>query len=315
MLGLGNISGSNAMAFDPVEDIPPLDGKVILVTGGGSGLGKQAITYLAQHNPSQIWLATQNIEEAEAACTDIRQQVHQADLRILPLDLASLDAVKQAATTFLAQADRLDILMLNAGVMCIPPGLTEDGFEKHFGINHMGHALLTKLLLPLLTRTASVSDDVRVVVVTSYSHWNAPKEGILFNILKTPAEHLSGSQRYGHSKLANILFARHLASLYPNLTVAAVHPGAADTNLHANATDSRLIDRLMNRYLYRFLIFSSVATAAKHQVWAATKKGLRSGEYYEPLGITGGGRPEGKDLQLAQKLWDWTEAELLKFSL
>lgn len=314
MLNFGNISGSNATAFDPVKDIPPLDGKVILVTGGSSGLGKQAITYLAQHNPSQIWLATQNIEEAEAACNDIRQQAPQADLRILPLDLASLDTVKQAAATFAARVDRLDILMLNAGVMSIPPGLTEDGFEKQFGINHMGHALLTKLLLPLLTRTAKDSDDVRVIVVTSYSHWNAPEGGILFDSLKTPAAHLSGSQRYAQSKLANILFARHLASQYPDLTVAAVHPGAADTNLHANATDSRLIDRIVNRYVYRFIIFSSVATAAKHQVWAATTKGLKSGEYYEPLGIAGGGRPEGRDSQLAQKLWDWTEVELLKFT-
>jgi retinol dehydrogenase-12 len=314
MFSFANISGSNARAFNPVEDIPPLDGKVILVTGGSSGLGKQAITYLAQHNPSRIWLAAQNIEEAETACTDIRQQVPQADLRILPLDLASLDAVKQAAATFSAQSDRLDILMLNAGVMCIPPGLTGDGFEKHFGINHMGHALLTKLLLPLLTSTASAGNDVRVIVVTSYSHWNAPGEGILFDTLRTPAEHLSGPQRYGQSKLANILFARHLASQYPNLTVAAVHPGIADTNLHANATDTRLVDRIINRYLYRFLIYSSIATAAKHQVWAATKKDLRSGEYYEPLGIAGGGRPEGKDSQLAQKLWDWTEAELVKFA-
>lgn len=314
MLNFGNISGSNATAFDPVKDIPPLDGKVILVTGGSSGLGKQAIAYLAQHNPSQIWLAAQDVEEAEAACIDIRQQAHQVDLRILLLDLNSLDAVKQAATTFLAQVDRLDILMLNAGVMCVPSGLTEDGFEKHFGINHMGHALLTKVLLPLLTKTASTSNDARVIVVSSYSHWNAPENGILFDTLKTPAAHLSGSQRYAQSKLANILFARHLASQHPYLTVVAVHPGAADTNLHTNATDSRLIDRIMKRYVYRFLLFSSVATAAKHQVWAATKKGLVSGEYYEPLGIVGGGRPEGKDSQLAQKLWDWTEAELLRFT-
>lgn len=314
MLSFGNISGSNSDAFDPVKDIPPLDGKVILVTGGSSGLGKQAITYLAQHNPAEIWIGALNIEEAEAASIEIRQQVPQADLKTLPLDLASLDAVKQAATTFLAQVDRLDILMLNAGVMCVPPGLTKDGFEKHFGINHMGHALLTKLLLPLLIKTASTGDDVRVIVVTSYSHWNAPEQGILFDALKTPAEHLSGSQRYGHSKLANILFARHLANQYPNLTVAAVHPGIANTNLHANATDSNLLSRIINRYLYRFLLFSSVATAAKHQVWAATSKELTSGEYYEPLGIAGGGRSEGKDSQLAQKLWDWTEAELAKFT-
>jgi retinol dehydrogenase-12 len=208
----------------------------------------------------------------------------------LPLDLASLDAVKQAAATFSAQSDRLDILMLNAG------------------------ALLTKLLLPLLKSTASAGNDVRVIVVTSYSHRNAPGEGILFDTLRTPAEHLSGPQRYGQSKLANILFARHLASQYPSVTVAAVHPGIADTNLHANATDTRLVDRIINRYVYRFLIYSSIVTAAKHQVWAATKKDLRSGEYYEPLGIAGGGRPEGKDSQLAQKLWDWTEAELVKFA-
>jgi len=314
MFNFGNISGSNATAFDPVKDIPPLDGKVILVTGGSSGLGKQAITYLAQHNPSQIWLAVQNVEEAEATCTEIRQQTRQVDLRILPLDLASLDTVKQAAATFLSQVDRLDILMLNAGVMSVPPGLTEDGFEKHFGINHMGHALLTKLLLPLLKSTASAGDDVRVIVMTSYSHWSAPEGGILFETLRTPADRLLGFQRYGQSKLANILFVRHLASLYPELTVVAVHPGAADTQLHANAIDTPFFHKMMNRYLYKFLLFTSVETAAKHQVWAATTRGVKSGEYYEPLGISGGGRPEVKDSQLAQKLWDWTEAELSNFT-
>jgi retinol dehydrogenase-12 len=314
MLSLGNLTGSNAATFDPLNDIPVLNGKVILVTGGSSGLGKQAITYLSQHNPSQIWLAAQNSEEAEAACTDIRQQFPQADLRILPLDLASFSTVKRAVGEFLAQVDRLDILMLSAGVMAIPPGLTEDGFERQFGINHMGHAYLTKLLLPLLTKTASTGSDVRVIMVTSYSHWNAPEGGILFDTLKTPAEHLSGSQRYAQSKLANILFARQLASQYPDLTVAAVHPGIAYTDLHTRATDIGFIDWFVNRYIYRFILFQPIETVAKHQVWAATTTGLKSGEYYEPLGIVGAGRHEGKDSQLARKLWDWTETELSVFT-
>ena len=312
MLRFGAITGSNAATYNPNEAIPPLNGKTILVTGGSTGLGKQAIIYLAQHNPSEIWMTAQSIDEAKAACADIRKHLPDANLKILQLDLASLNSVKKAAAAFVAEVGRLDLLMLNAGVMGIPPGLTEDGYENQFGINHMGHAFLTKLLLPLLSKTADTDVDVRVIVLASYSHRNAPTGGILFDTLKTTAEHLPSLRRYAQSKLANILYVRQLAKEYPKITVAAVHPGAANTDLLAGATDVGFIDRVVSRFFYKLFIFQSVEVAAKHQVWAATTRNLKSGEYYEPFGVAGEGRPEGRNDDLAKELWDWTEEELEK---
>lgn len=310
MFRLGAISGSNAAAFNPDTEVPSLDGKVILVTGGSAGLGKQAIVYLARHNPSEIWLTARTKSEAEKACVEIREEIPYANLKALQLNLASFLSIKEAAATLLEEVGRLDVLMLNAGIMGTSPGLTEDGYEIQFGVNYLGHALLTKLLLPLLNESAGAEADVRVIVITSYSHWNAPEGGIVFDALKTTAEGINSLKRYAQSKLANILFVRQLAKEYPNLTIAAIHPGAANTTLQTNATDVGLLDRILSGLLNRLLLHQPVETVAKHQVWAATTKDLRSGEYYEPLGLVGEGRPETRDNELAKKLWDWTMEEL-----
>ncbi|KAJ4072431.1 hypothetical protein NW761_014931 [Fusarium oxysporum] len=289
MLFLGNVTGTNSVAFDINKNTPSLQGKTILITGGDSGIGKQAICYLALLSPSEIWLAAPNTR-----------------LRTVQLDLASFSSIRAAAATLIAQIERLDLLFLNAGVMGVSAGLTEDGYEYQFGINHLGHALLTKLLLPVLIRTAEPGRDVRVIATSSYSHRNAPSGGgVDFNTLKTDAKDLPTLKRYAQSKLANILFARALAERYPQLTALAIHPGACRTNLVLGVTESSLLDRIVGLFVYQ-----PVEIVAKHHVWAAVTQDLESGEYYEPLGISGQGRPEARDKDLALKLWNWTEDEL-----
>ncbi|KAM4057005.1 DnaJ domain-containing protein [Hirsutella rhossiliensis] len=276
---------NSSKPFDPERDIPSLEGKVILVTGGNIGLGKQAILEFARHNPRQIWLAARNLEKATAAADEIREQVQDAPIKLLQMDLSSLDSVKKAADVFAAESDRLDILMLNAGIMASAPGLTREGYEAQFGTNHMGHALLTKLLTPILEKTAkgSADADVRVVSLSSAANNMAPTGGIVFESLKTEASSLGPLGRYGQSKLANILFARQLAKQYPHFTVSAIHPGVVQTNL---------------------------INGAKNQLWASVSKDVQSGEYYEPVGIADKCIALGKDDDLAKKLWDWTEKEL-----
>lgn len=139
-----------SVLFNPQTDIPPLTGKVILVTGGNSGLGKQSVLELSRHAPSQIWLTARNLDKALEAMNEIRQQIPGAPNKILELDLASFESVKTAVATFRSQSDRLDTLILNAGIMATEPGLTEDGYETQFEANHMGNTLLAKLLLPVL---------------------------------------------------------------------------------------------------------------------------------------------------------------------
>lgn len=171
--------GGGGFSFEPQKDVPSLQGKVILVTGGNIGLGKQAILEYAQHGPRQIWLAARNLDKAKAAADEIQSQAPDAPIKLLRLDLESFESVNEAAKTFAAESDRLDILMLNAGIMASTPGLTEQGYAIQFGTNHMGHALLTKLLLPVLDKTAKsgTDADVRVVSLSSTAHRMLPKGG------------------------------------------------------------------------------------------------------------------------------------------
>ena len=114
--------GSKSVPFNPEQDIPSLEGKVILVTGGNIGLGNQCILEYARHKPSLIWLAARNTEKAQAAADELCQQVPDAPIRPLAMDLSSLNSVATAARTVAAESQRLDILMLNAGIMATPPG-------------------------------------------------------------------------------------------------------------------------------------------------------------------------------------------------
>lgn len=178
----------------------------------------------------------------------------------------SIHSIKAAATTFLASVSRLDILMLNAGIMACPPGLTKESFEVQFGTNHMGHAFLVKLLLPLLLGTAAASPgiDVRVVSVSSVAHKFCPSVGIDFGVLKTPADGMATNDRYGQSKLANVLFIGELARRYPQLTSVAIHPGTVKTDLQ-NSNDGSLLVSAFQKFVVP-IIGVSVEDGAKNQL-------------------------------------------------
>ncbi|KPM36632.1 hypothetical protein AK830_g9925 [Neonectria ditissima] len=304
------IFGSKSVAFDPEKDIPALNGKVILVTGGNAGLGKQCVLEFARHNPGQIWLAARNLEKARAAADEIKQKVPGAPIKLLELDLGSFDSVKKAAKTVLLESDRLDILMLNAGIMATQPGLTKDGYEIQFGTNHMGHALLAKLLLPVMEKTAQNEPgaDVRIISLSSRGHAHAPKGGCRFDTPKTTADSLGAYGRYFQSKLANVLWARQLAKQYPQLTIAAIHPGIVRTQLMDGATGSNTLAKVFVKVGSVFLV--PVEQGAKNQLWASVSKDVKSGEYYEPVGIGALVSDDGNNDAMAQKLWDWTEKEL-----
>ena len=300
--------------FTPATDIPSLKGKVLLVTGANSGLGRQSVLDLARHEPACVWVCARGLERAQAAIDDVVAAVPAAAsaLRALDLDLCSFASVKAAARRVLAESDRLDLLMLNAGIMMTPPGLTAEGHEIQFGTNHVGHALLTKLLRPLLLRTADAAPsaaDVRVVVLSSIGHAWHPAGGIDFDQLRTPTCGVSTVARYGQSKLANILFAREMARRFPRITTVTVHPGPVVSNLTASLKSNNLLYRGFLT-LYDSIVALSVETGAKSQLWAATAANVVSGEYYMPIGHTGGAQAMALDDNLAARLWDWTEREL-----
>ncbi|KAH7344286.1 hypothetical protein BKA66DRAFT_478956 [Pyrenochaeta sp. MPI-SDFR-AT-0127] len=304
------------MAFSPDRDIPDLSGKVILVTGGNSGLGKESIIQFAKHNPRHILMGARSRSRAEAAISDIRATVSGTNITFLEIDLSSFKSIKKAAAFVIQQYDRLDILLNNAGLMGVDPALTEDGYEIQFGSNHMGPALLTKLLLPLLEKTSRLSgSDVRIVQLSSDAFQFAPKDGILFSQLKSPSEGLSGRARYGQSKLANLYFIKCLATRYPSIKCVAIHPGLVKTGISANTEKSyAYLSWLINVGIR--LLFVDVQTGALGQIWASTgpAKEIESGAYYKPLKKRLGANKVADNHELAEKLWVWTEKELIQYS-
>ena len=307
------LSNCSSVSFNPETDLPPLDGRVIFVTGGTHGLGKQSVLEFARHNPREIWLAARNVVQARIVANEITQIVPGATIQILELDLTSFSSVEKAAETFLSACDRLDILMLNAGIMAVPPGITNEGYEIQFGTNHMGHALLSKLLLPILDKTINTAPgaDVRIVSVSSKGHRYLPRGGFRFDSLTTTGDDLGAYGRYYQSKLANVLWVKHMAELYPQFRVVAVHPGVVQTQLMDGATASPTMVQAFAKVAYR--LFKPVEMGVRNQLWASVARDVQSGEYYEPVGVRGRASDDGKDRKLAQELWEWTENELNRY--
>ncbi|KAH8680655.1 short-chain dehydrogenase/reductase [Xylariales sp. PMI_506] len=307
------MGASRKIDFVPKRDIPSLEGMVIVVTGGNTGLGKQTILELAKHNPAKVWLASRSVQRGDAAVTDIRTQVPRASIETVELDLESFDSVRAAARKILAESTRLDLLFLNAGVNYPRQEFTKDGYEKAFGMNHMGHALLFRLLLPLLLQTAETTHDARVVVLGSDAHKGPPRGGIQFEFLKKQNPGYVSQFAYGQSKLANILWAKEAAIRYPQLKIVAVHPGAVHTNTIQTMTEGKPIRRFLFNMLWA-VVAVPVEDGAKNPLWAATAKEVVSGEYYGPVGVTGQGSALTKDRELREKLWQWTETELENYN-
>ncbi|KAF2227219.1 oxidoreductase [Elsinoe ampelina] len=301
-------------SFNPDQDIPDLSGKVIIVTGGNSGLGKESIRQFVKHKPKAVFLAARTEAKAQSAIEEIKKETPDANIQYLNLDLGDLDSVATAAKDFNSRADRLDILMNNAGMLAQDFSLTPQGYELSLGTNHMGHALLTKLLLPTLLRTAEDSSaDVRIVNLSSVGHHFAALTRGLVLDAQASAKVWNWS-RYGTSKLANLLHARALKKRYPQITAVSCHPGTINTQLFHGERDwwaDTPVIGFFFRNIHYFL--SSVDSGAKNQLWCAVgpKEEVRSGFYFEPVGKRSGWGLYTGEAE-AERLWAFTEEELRK---
>ena len=304
----------SGVTFDPEAEIGDLSDKVILVTGGNTGIGKETVLQLAKHNPAKLYLAARTESKARDAITAIKGALSKpVDIEYLPLDLSSLKSVRAAAETVNATTSRLDILILNAGIMAVPPGKSESGHDIQLGTNHIGHFHLTKLLLPLLERTAAApGSDVRVVSVSSEAFNMAPPTDTILSTEKLTAT--GPWARYGASKAANILFAAELARRYPAFKAVSLHPGMIKTDLYLpNQQANALLKYGMA--LFGPLVLRDVSEGAHNQLWAAAgarREELVDGAYYTPVGKPHAGNKFAKDEASGKRLWNWTEAELEK---
>jgi len=267
-----------------------MQGKTVLVTGASSGIGRATALGLAKQG-ARVVLGCRNPASAAAARAEIAAQAGAESVATLALDLASLASVRKAADEFRSRFERLDVLLLNAGIFPRRLARTEDGFELQIGVNHLGHFLLANLLLPLLERTGRA----RVVTVASMMHGGGSIDFESFRGEKG----YSAMAAYRQSKLANVLFSNELARRVADrgITSNALHPGGVRT---AIMRDTPVWMRLLAS-----LAFSSVEKGARTPIWLASSP--------EVEGVTGGyfvackrSEPSklAQDPELARRLWD-----------
>ncbi|KAH6960397.1 hypothetical protein DER45DRAFT_627523 [Fusarium avenaceum] len=296
-------------AFDPSKDIPSLAGKVILITGANTGLGKATAIELVKHYPAHVYLTSRNPDKGKAALEEIQSGASVGTkVSLLDLDLSSFESIKAAASEFLQREERLDVLLLNAGVMGAPATLTKDGYEMHIGTNHLGHALLLKLLQPVLEKTP----DTRVIHLSSGGFRHVGPEGIEFDTLKSATSTTALPLRYAQSKLACLLYAREAAKRYSFINIA-INPGEVQTDLFTREAGDELMKYLQTEVAPKLEI--PIDEGVKNHLWATTCPVIKNGEFYEPVGKTGGLEGHGLDDEMARKLWDWTEEQLKNQSL
>jgi retinol dehydrogenase 12 len=209
-----------------MDDASGASGRTFLVTGANTGIGRATATALAQAG-GRVFMACRSASAGEAAVDAIKASTESGAVSLLPLDLASLDSVRSCAATFLAREEPLHVLVNNAGVAG-QRGLTADGFEAHFGVNHLGHFAFTSLLLE---RLKASGPGARIVNVSSEAHYSA--HGVDFDALRRPSRSLTGMREYAVSKLCNVLFTQELARRLSGTGVSsyALHPGVVASDI------------------------------------------------------------------------------------
>ena len=297
---------------DEVLDGLDLRGRRVLVTGGTSGLGAETARALACAG-AEVVLTARDLAKGEAVASSIRAALGSKGgaIEVAELELGDLAAIRRAAATILERRDTLDILINNAGVMACPESRTVDGFERQLGTNHLGHFLLTALLVPALRR----GNAPRIVNVSSRGHHVAPLDLDDPNFERRAYDPWTA---YGQSKTANIL---HAVELERRLAGAAIHayalhPGVIQTELMRHL-DAEAQAGLMQRIQSGGLRLKSTAAGAATQVYAATAPELaeRGGVYLEDCAIAevederfdAGVRSYALDPAIAEQLWALSE--------
>jgi NAD(P)-dependent dehydrogenase (short-subunit alcohol dehydrogenase family) len=291
---------------DEVIDGVDLSGKIAVVTGASAGIGVETARALAATG-ARVVLAARNVERTEAAAESIRGRVPGAALDVGTLDLTSLDSVRAFANWYLDRHDELHLLVNNAGVMYTPFERTAEGFEMHFGTNHVGHFLLTCLLVPALVAGA----PSRVVNLSSGGHMGSD---IVWDDPNFERRDYDKFAAYGQSKTANILFSVELDARLADRGVHAyaVHPGMIATELGRYMTRddmAALQERAKRGPSGGMPPRKSLEQGAATTVWAATDRNLdgQGGTYLADCQVTDQHAPWALDREAAARLWTLSE--------
>ncbi len=287
------------------DNIPVLEGKTAIITGANSGIGYEAAREFACKG-AEVVFACRNQAKAEAAIIQIKEEFSDAQLVFIELNLASIKSIRKFAQEFNSRYNRLSILLNNAGIMLVPYGKTEDGFENTIGINHLGHFVLTGLLFDKLTNTPGA----RIVNVSSNAHYGGEID--FSNYIYENGKGYTPMGAYGRSKLANLLFTYELQRRFDkkdlDIIALAAHPGISATGLADHFLKHRMtwLIRMVMK-----LLFQSSAMGALPSLRAAVDQEAKGGQYYGPDGkgeksgypIVVDSNEPSKNLEYALKLW------------
>ncbi len=209
----------------PQTNTKPLAGKVALITGANTGIGRVTARELARQG-AHVFVACRSAERAQAVLDEIRALPDAGKVELLPLELGDFASVRECAKTFLARGMPLHLLINNAG-LAGGHGRTKEGFELAFGVNHLGHFLLTQLLLDRIKASA----PARIVTVSSKAHYRA--KGIDWQAVRERTRTATGVEEYSVAKLANALFSAELGRRLAGsgVTTYSLHPGVAATEV------------------------------------------------------------------------------------
>ncbi|XP_017027713.1 retinol dehydrogenase 13-like [Drosophila kikkawai] len=276
-------------------------GKVFIVTGSNTGIGKETVLEIAKRGGT-VYMACRDLSRCDKARDEIIRETNNQNVFSRQLDLSSLDSVRKFVAGFKKEQQKLDVLINNAGVMRCPKMLTKDGFEMQLGVNHMGHFLLTNLLLDVLKKSA----PSRIVVVSSLAH---TRGSINVHDLNSEKSYDEGSA-YSQSKLANVLFTRELAKRLAGtgVTVNSLHPGVVDTELGRNWAffQTNFVQYFLKPMVWPLL--KTPKSGAQTSIYAALDPELKevTGLYFsdcKPKEVA----PAAKDEKFGKFLWEESE--------
>lgn len=290
-----------------VDEMPDQSGKVMLVTGGNTGIGRETAKALLAHN-AKVYIAGRSPDKVQAAIAELQAETGRAAHPLI-VDLADLASIRAAAADFQTKETQLHVLFNSAGVMYPDVALvTRDGYDLQFGTNVLGHFYLTRQLMPLLLQTASAAPTgtVRIVHTSSMGHLGA--DHIDYDTL------VDGERRrkkgtmwlYSQSKFGNVVVSNELHRMYADQGIVsiALHPGNLKTDLQRHV--SKIERCITNPLLY------PAPMGALTQLYAGTMPQAAEwgGKYMIPWARLGEAKKETNDPEIAKELWAWLESQV-----